>query len=48
MMGMTALQVAGGPKISITELTDEHIKFTLFDCDLRYGLLPFGSSNGAP
>lgn len=39
MMGMSALQVAGGPKISITELTEDHIKFTLYDSDLRYVLL---------
>lgn len=24
-----------GPKISITELTSEHIKFILYNCDLR-------------
>ncbi len=26
----------GGPKISITELTKEHMKFVLSNCGLRY------------
>jgi hypothetical protein len=25
-----------GPKIKVTELTAEHMKFVLYDCDLRY------------
>lgn len=25
-----------GPKVKVTELTSEHIKFILYDCDLRY------------
>lgn len=33
-MATSALQVAGGPKITISELTDDHIKFILYDCDL--------------
>ncbi|PJF19175.1 DNA-directed RNA polymerase, insert domain-containing protein [Paramicrosporidium saccamoebae] len=33
-MAMSAAQVAGGPKISITELNDDHIKFVLSSCDL--------------
>lgn len=26
----------GGPKIKVSELTSEVIKFVLYDCDLRY------------
>jgi DNA-directed RNA polymerase II subunit RPB3 len=33
-MATSALQVAGGPKISITELDEQNIKFILYDCDL--------------
>lgn len=33
-MSLSALQVAGGPKVTITELNEEKIKFTLYDCDL--------------
>ena len=33
-MSSAVLQAAGGPKITITELNDEHIKFILHDCDL--------------
>lgn len=25
-----------GPKIKVTELTSEQMKFVLYDCDLRY------------
>lgn len=34
MMSASALQVAGGPKINVTELNEERIKFVLYDCDL--------------
>lgn len=33
-MAAPALQVTAGPKISINELTEEHVKFVLYDCDL--------------
>lgn len=34
MMASSALQVSSGPKLSITELTDERLSFTLYACDL--------------
>lgn len=34
MSGSAALQVVGGPKVTVTELDEERIKFELYDCDL--------------
>lgn len=29
-------KMSTGPKIKVTELTTEQMKFVLYDCDLRY------------